>query len=265
MSPSVDPRAELAHVGLRTRSPVREQTLFHPFAEEPFDQECRFSRDGHAITWRANGRLFMIDVMAASGIVFAAGRPDQIVGASQPAGSAAGVAIFVNSAFLPTSWLSELEHAILVAALGVGRNEHLLVARNKTSLMVEPRGIEADWKRLDDLLLLVTALPPDDPPPPNGELIDGLHFDAPDVAPEFQQLLPMLRTWATGDDTDRSDRIAAASNDALRELVTTVGGELHRIDALIDSPGERLSDEAALLGRLAEATLEAQHELARRS
>jgi hypothetical protein len=75
----------------------------------------------------------------------------------------------------------------------------------------------------------------------------------------------MLRTWATGDDTDRSDRIAAASNDALRELVTTVAGELHRIDALIDSPGERLSDEAALLGRLAEATLEAQHELARRS
>ena len=264
MTPSVDPRAELAQVAVRTRSRVREQTLFHQSAEEPFDQECRFSRDGHAITWRANRHLFMIEVRAASGIVFAAGRPDQIVGASHPAGAAAGVDIFVSTDFLPTPWLSELEHATLVATLGLGRNEHLLVARNETSLIVEPRGIEADWKRLDDLLLLVAALPPDDPPPGRGELIDGMRFDAAVVTPELQQLLPMLRTWATGDDTARSDRIAAASSDALRELVTTVAGELHGIDALIDSRGEPLSDEAVLLGRLAEAAREAQHELARR-
>jgi hypothetical protein len=62
----------------------------------------------------------------------------------------------------------------------------------------------------------------------------------------------------------RSDRIAAASSDDLRELVTAVAEELHQIDAVIDSHAESLPDEALLLGRLAEAALEAQHELARR-
>jgi hypothetical protein len=221
-------------------------------------------RDGHSVTWRTNGRLFMIDVAAASGVVFAAGRPDQIIGASQPGGAAAGVPIFVSPRFLPTAWLSEPEHSALVAALGLGVSEQLLVAGNGTSLIVEPRGIEADWKRLDDLLLLVAALPPEDPPPGSGELIDGLHFDAAGVTADLQQLLPMLRTWATGDDTVRSDQVAAASSDDLRELVTAVAGELHRIDELIDSHAEPLPDEAVLLGRLAEAAIEAQHELARR-
>lgn len=264
MSPSIEPRAELAQVGSRTRSRVREQTLFHPSAKEPFDQECRFARHGHSVTWRTNGRLFMIDVAAASGIVFAAGRPDQIIGVSQPGGAAAGVPIFVSPRFVPTTWLSQPEHSALIATLGLGVNEQLLVARNGTSLVVEPRGIEADWQRLDDLLLLVAALPPEDPPPGRGELIDGLRFDAAEVTADLQQLLPMLRTWAAGDDTVRSDRIAAASGDDLRELVTAVAGELHRIDALIDSQAEPLPDEAVLLGRLAEAALEAQHELAQR-
>ena len=264
MTSSVDPRAELAQVASRTRSRVREQTLLHPWAKEPFDQECRFTRDDHSITWRTNGRLFMIDVAATSGIVFAVGRPDPIIGASQPAGAAAGVPIFVSTAFLSTEWLSEPERSALVAALGLGRNEQLLVARNGTSLIVEPRGIEADWKRLDDLLLLVVALPPEDPPPGSGELIDGLRFDAAEVTADLQQLLPMLRTWATGDDTVRSSRVAAASSDDLRELVTAVADELQGIDALIDSYHEPLPDEAVLLGRLAEAALEAQHELARR-
>ncbi len=91
-----------------------------------------------------------------------------------------------------------------------------------------------------------------------------MRFDAAEVSAELRKLLPMLRTWAAGDDTARSDRIAATNSDDLRELVATVGGELDRIDALIDSHGEPLPDEAVLLGRLAEAALEAQHELARR-
>ena len=162
-------------------------------------------------------------------------------------------------------WLSQPEHSTLVAALGLGANEQLLVARNATSLIVEPRGIEADWKRLDDLLHLVAALPPEDPPPGSGELIDGLRFDAAGVAADLRELLPILRTWAIGDDAVRSDRIAAASSDDLRELVTVVAGELDRIDALIDSHAEPVPDEAVLLGRLAEAAIEARHELARRS
>ncbi len=212
-----------------------------------------------------NGRQFNIDVAAASGIVFVAGKPDSIVGASQPAGVAAGVKIFVSSRYLPTAWLSQPEHSAVVAALGLGANEQLLVAGNVTSLIVEPRGIDADWERLGDLLRLVAVLPPEDPPLGMGELIDGMRFDAAVVTAALHQLLPMLRKWATGDDTARSDRITEASSADLRELVAAVTGELHRIDALIGSTGEPLSDEAVLLGRLAEAAIEAQHELARRA
>jgi len=50
----------------------------------------------------------------------------------------------------------------------------------------------------------------------------------------------------------------------LRELVEVVSPELQAIDAFIDSIGEPLPDEAALLGSLAEAALEAKHELERR-
>ena len=83
----------------------------------------------------------------------------------------------------------------------MGANEQLLVAGNVTSLIVEPRGIDADWERLGDLLRLVAALPPEDPPSGMGELIDGMRFDATDVTADLQQLLPMLRKWAIGDDT----------------------------------------------------------------
>ncbi len=62
----------------------------------------------------------------------------------------------------------------------------------------------------------------------------------------------------------RSDRIASATHEDLRELVEVVSPELQAIDAFIDSIGEPLPDEAALLGSLAEAALEAKHELERR-
>ena len=259
-----DPRTELAQVARRTRSAVRALNLAHPLAADPFDQECQFTRDGHRVTWRTNGRLFMIDVAAESGIVFAAGRPDPIVGASRPCGVASGITIFERQPFSPTAWLSEPGHSELVAAVGLDSNEQLLVVRNETTLIFEPRGLDVDWERLGDLLRLVDALPPDDPPSGTGELIDGLRFDAATVTAEQQQLLPMLRRWATGDDTTRSDQIAAASDDDLRELVAVVAPERSEIDALTDHHDEPLPDEAILLGRLAEASSEAEHELARR-
>ena len=74
----------------------------------------------------------------------------------------------------------------------------------------------------------------------------------------------MLRRWATADDTARSDRVAEASEDDLRGLVAVVAPERSGIDALIEYHDEPLPDEAILLGRLAEAASEAEHELARR-
>jgi hypothetical protein len=253
-----DPRVELAEIARRTRSHVRRQNLLHPSATEPFDQVCRFARDGHSVSWATNGSMFLIGVSASSSIVFAAGTPDQILGASKPVQPTEAV-VFRSDTHSPSAWLSENGHSSLVIALGLGSNEQLVVARNSATLMVE-----ADWLRFSDLLALVAALPPDRPPVGEGEVIDGLRFDAAEVTPELRQLLPMLRRWATGDDTARSNRIASATDEDLRELVEVVSPELQAIDAFIDSIGEPLPDEAALLGSLAEAALEAKHELERK-
>ena len=95
-----------------------------------------------------------------------------------------GITIFEHRRFSPTAWLSEPGHSGLVATVGLGSNEQLLVARNETTLIFEPRGLDVDWERLGDLLRLVHALPPDDPPAGTGELIDGLRFDASTVTAE---------------------------------------------------------------------------------
>ncbi len=264
-APLPELRAELAEVARRTKSRVREWNHLFPLAEAPFDRVCRFKRDNRSVAWATNSSLFLIDAAVSSSIVFAVGHPDQIVGASQPLEVAGMTAIFRSDNWSPAKWLSESANLDLVTALAVGATEQLLVAQNRASLLFEPRGIDADWARFEDLLSLLAALPPDEPPPGKGEVVDGFRFDPAKVAPELRRLLPLLRKWASGDDEQRSNAIESASDDDLRKLAKAVTPELAAIDALIDSEGEPLSDEALHLGHLAEAALEAQQELETRA
>lgn len=71
-----------------------------------------------------------------------------------------------------------------------------------------------------------------------------------------------MSTWATSDDEHRSDLIAAASDDPLRTLVAMVTPHLAEIDAALTSDEV---DEMLPLHQLAEAALEARHELSRRT
>jgi hypothetical protein len=159
-----EPRAELAALTRRTGSRLRTQNLLHPLAGAAFDESCAFTRRRRRVTWATNGSLFLIEAQAASGIVFAVGRPDPILGARHPAGVVAGVTIYEigGSRFSPRQWLANQENVTLIEQLRLSAREQLLIARNGVSLLSEPQEIEADWSRLGDLLTLVSALPHDD-------------------------------------------------------------------------------------------------------
>jgi hypothetical protein len=72
-------------------------------------------------------------------------------------------------------------------------------------------------------------------------------------------LAPLVEKWAVGDDVDRGARLEAADPSEVRHLLDTVGPLLSRIDEYLDSfaPME-VPEEAALIGRLAEAVAELQ-------
>jgi hypothetical protein len=259
---AIEPRGELDEIAARMRSRVAEDNLWYPQVREPFDAVCCFKQDGQSVSWYTNGRLFLLLVDARSEVVFAVGRPDPILGSVEPLGASEAGVIFCGPERRPTAWLSSPGNVSLIAKLGLTDQEQLVVSRNRVFLLIEPGGIDMDSSRLRCLQALVDALPSDAPPTGTGELIDGLRFDAAAVDPALQQLLPVIRRWACGDDGQRSDRIAGASDRDLASLMDAVEPLLSRIDDLAET--EPLPDEAILLGRVAEAALEAGHELERR-
>jgi hypothetical protein len=267
MASAPNARSELREIASIEGCMIGALNHLHPLAAEPFDEVCRFAQDGRAISWATNGTRFLIEVGVSTSLTFAAGRPDVIVAASQPV-LLAGTTLIYQTTNFPIAWPAASDQetliAALIAALDLGSEEQLLVARNKTTLLVEPHGTESDSKRLASLLALVAALPPFHPPGSTGEVVEGLRFDDAKIPSKLQGLLPMLRVWAVGDDQVRSERIRSAPDGDLRDLVGAVAPLLIEIDALIAAENGVGSDEAVLLGDLAQAVLEAKQELERR-
>ena len=91
--------------------------------------------------------------------------------------------------------------------------------------------------------------------------IDGLPFHPARVPKELQGLVPLVSEWAVSDDAERSTRIGSASREALEALRRDVAPHLTAIDRFCDeNEAERDAYEAPLLGRLAEAAIEAEQE-----
>ena len=242
--------AELEALARLVGAPVRGRDHRHPALADPFTHVVRFNHRGHRIAWSENGSHFLIEVERPSGVVFAAGQPDLVVGARRPAGEIGGVAVFEGAAGggAPLrAWIDA--HPARVPALGIRAREQLLVAANRTTLIAEPGGLEQDMQRLDALCVMVDTLPDAVSPEPTADLPAGL-----------EQLQPLLARWAIDDDEQRAVAIDHAPEDELAEVWQTVSPQLGAIDDALQQGDAGTGP----LGSLAQAALEARQELQRR-
>jgi hypothetical protein len=244
-------RAELGALARLVGVSVRDRNHHHPAVADPFTHVVRFDRRGHPVAWSAGESHFLIEVEHPSGVVFAAGRPDLVVGAQQPAGDAGGVAVFeaANGGGAPlAAWMAT--HGGALSALDMRDEEQLLVAANRTTLITEPRGLEPDLERLDALCAMVDLLP-------GARAAEALVVLPADLEP----LQPLLAQWAIDDDEQRALAIERASDRELAELWQAVGPQLDAIDHAL----QRVNGRIAGLDSLAQAALEAERELGRRA
>lgn len=90
------------------------------------------------------------------------------------------------------------------------------------------------------------------------EEIDGTEVDLSRLPSDLQPLVPLVRQWATGDDEERSQRLASASSGELQELQKAVEPHWDSINAYLDQ--NITSDEpyeAIALDGFAQAAMEA--------
>jgi hypothetical protein len=83
---------------------------------------------------------------------------------------------------------------------------------------------------------------------------------------QFADLETILKDWGISDDLERSDKIGAASEQELRELLAVVEPRVAVINSYLNDPKENpMSNAAANLGRIAEAIIEAKAALLSRN
>ena len=186
-------------------------------------------------------------------IAFSVNLPDQVMRYFEPVNRAfpgLTLPVFSSEGYsgAVAAWLQVREHAALVTALHLAADESLHVARNGLYLVGYPSRVSV--QTVEQLCDLAEALRTASDP----ELIDGLTFDPEQVPADLRALEPLVRRFAVGDDELRTELLADATPDEREQLSQRVTPLLSRIDAFLDTSGE--SDEAILLGRLAEAACE---------
>jgi hypothetical protein len=147
------------------------------------------------------------------------------------------------------AWLQVEGNADLIDALRLAADEALHVWGD-VALVGRPE--RASVQTIEQLCDLAEAVRSDTDP----DLVDGLTFDREKVPADLRPLESLVRRFAVGDDDLRAELLAEATPDERAQLSHRVTPMLSRIDAFLDTFGEPLSDEAILLGRLAEAACE---------
>lgn len=217
-------------------------------------QELRAKRRGFRIRVGINKSRVECTVMALdTAIAFSVNQSDQVMRYFEPLNRALPgltLPVFSSERYLGSvaAWLQVREHAALVTALHLAADESLHVARNGLYLVGRPS--RASMQTIEQLCDLAEVLRTASDP----ELIDGLTFDPEKVPVNLRALEPLARRFAVGDDELRTELLADATPHEREQLSQRVTPLLSRIDAFLDTSGE--SDEAILLGRLAEAACE---------
>jgi len=197
-------------------------------------------------------------------VAFALGTPDKICLMNQRLEVRAPLTrlqAFVSKTLDPElarEWLQDSQNLKALKALGCSKDEPLQVYRNGVVMQVSrERATPEQLARLLDVADRCPRLARQ--VKPGHSIVDGLELD-PQLLPEdLRRLVPYIIRWAVGDDIEREETLSRAKRKEIAQLLKDVGPSLSRIDEYLDRFGsDPLSNEAVLLGRLAEAVAEAR-------
>jgi len=131
--------------------------------------------------------------------------------------------------------------------LELARTDSLRVFHNGLLIAVTARTAQRVVHILNGLEPLIVRLPPYREP---AETFS-------DLPARFADLVPRLRAWAIGDDSERIGKVTRASTKTLNHLVKRVKPRLASINRYLDRFPKGPPESAAALGTLAECTCEA--------
>jgi len=224
-------------------------------------REARFEHRGYQTRIGAGSSVSVWMKGFAGSAFFALGAPNYLSLVTERCDSPsllASVPLFIHhdlSGPDTVDWLAREENVAALAAAGLSRREPLFVSHDGLEAVVQPkRATTETLARLADVADRLRSSPPAVTP---GLIVDGLRLDAERLPPDLRPLVPLVERWAIGDDVERGERLREAEPEEVKRLVETVGPLLARIDSYLDSfAPDEVPEEAALIGRLAEAVAE---------
>lgn len=148
--------------------------------------------------------------------------------------------------------LRSVELADLISVHPFRRGEALHFYRNRLVLYVRVEDLSSAL--VDCMVALAEIIPWDK---------DASDLELP---PQFADLASILKDWGISDDLKRSDKIEDASEQELRQLLAVVEPRMGLINSYLSDPEENpMSNAAANLGWIVEATIEARAALLSRN
>jgi hypothetical protein len=210
-----------------------------------------FRRSGRRFTLLPQSELALVLSADVSSAICLSVRDAGLYGASMVRkAQVAGRPIYWNEdeRFSPRVWLENSAHLRALEAVTVHPGEYLCIYRNGIMLSLRAVGGQALLERVQALENLARLLPPD--------IVEGRAFKRAAVPAPLRPLRATALKWGLSDDSEREEALARATRAQLTRLVAKVDPLLPAIDALLDTDDS--SEEACMLGDLAQAVLEAK-------
>jgi hypothetical protein len=235
-----------------------------PTPSDFFSRKLSFKANNFRVTIRVNDEFLVADVTGAFGSsTICSFVNNNVYASSRRLGSnslcrAFGCKVYIGSILNADSTISCLLNPSFqdfVKALQLSKRESLHIGNGYASLYIQ-RFIQDDVFTLLDILYQLLGLLPS---------AKETSINYQELPEEFHKLIPWIKRWGICDDNERSDKISKASSNALARLVTVLEPEFSVINTYLDSfQNKPLTEQAILLGALAESASEAKLLLKRR-
>jgi hypothetical protein len=242
----------------------RDSLSGKPSPSDDFSRKLSFKANRFRVTLRVNDEFLAADVKGAFGnsvvCSFVHNKVHDPSRKLAPNSICKAFGYKVYSGSIPNaestiSFLQNPSHQVLVKALQLSQMESLHIGNGWASIYLQ-RFIGDDvLKTLDILYHLLALIPP----------AEEASINYQDLPEDFHKLVPWIKRWGICDDNERSEKISKASSNVLAKLVDAVEPEFSAINTFLDSfQNKPLTDQAILLGALAEGASEAKLLLKRR-